>query len=133
MRGFFRGLALLFFAGAIGGLVSGLTTWLLGAAGVTAQWGVSLAPALSPAWLDRRMVEFGLWAFLLIPFMGDPPNRLVGLACALSLLPTCYVLLVLWGSPTQHGQLGPLFVLAEHLLWGLVTGGMLIALRDRSA
>lgn len=132
MREFLRKLALLFFAGAIGGLVSSLTMWLLGAAGVTGQWGVTIAPALTAHWLSRRLVEGGLWAFLLTPFYHDPPNRLVGLAAALSLLPTCHVLFILWSSPTQNGQLGPLFILAFNLVWGLVTGGMLVALRDRT-
>lgn len=132
MREFCRKLALLFFAGAVGALVSSLAMWLLGAAGVTAQWGVAIAPALTAHWLQRRIMEGALWALLLIPFYNDPPNRLVGLSAALSLLPTCYVLLVVWSSPTQYGQLAPLFVLAFNLVWGLVTGGMVIALRDRS-
>lgn len=131
MRELARRLAMLFFAGAVGGLVSSLGLWLLGAAGVTAQWGIAIAPALTADWLQTRVVLGGLWALLLTPFYQDPPNRMMGLAAGASLLPTCHVLFVQWSSPTQAGPLSPLFVAAVWVVWGLVSGGMAIALRDR--
>ena len=131
MREVARRLAFLFFAGAVGALVSGLALWLLGAAGVTAQWGIALAPALTPEWLGDRVVLGGLWGLILTPFFNDPPNRLVGLGAGISLLPASHVLFVEWAGPTQAGPLSPLFVLAVWLAWGLVTGGLALALRDR--
>lgn len=133
MRDLARRLAVLFFAGAVGGLVGSLVLWLLGAAGVTAQWGISLAPPLTLAWLETRVLVAGLWGLLLVPFFHDPANRLTGLGAALSLLPTCQVLFVQWPEPTHAGTLSPLLVGALGLTWGLVTAGMTLAMRDRGA
>jgi hypothetical protein len=130
MREWARRLAFLFFAGALAGVLTSLGWWLLGAAGVMAQWGIALAPELTPVWLKSHLVTGGLWGMLLLPFSSDAPNRLLGLGAGIGLLPTCHVVMVQWTSPTGPGALAPFLVLAFCLLWGLATAGLLLALRE---
>lgn len=130
MRNLVRSLAFLFFAGALAGTLSSLSLWLLGAAGVTAQWGIALAPELTPEWLESRVVVGGLWGLVLAPFLGDSANRLLGLGAGFGILPACHVVMVQWSSPTGPGAWAPVLVLALGMAWGLTTAALALALRE---
>ncbi len=130
MRELARRMAFLFFAGALAGAITSLGWWLLGAAGVLAQWGVALAPELTLEWLESHLVTGGLWGLLLLPFLGDTANRLLGLGAGVGLLPACHVVMVQWSRPTEPGALAPVLVLAFCVVWGLATAGLVLALRE---
>lgn len=68
MKSFFRQLSLVFASGCFGGVLNAVVVWLFGRAELTAELGVKIAPALTPAYLYQRMVWGGIWGFLfLIP------------------------------------------------------------------
>jgi hypothetical protein len=116
-----RGLSLCFTAGCFGGLVNGLAVWLAGQAGIPAMLGVSLAPALTPAWLYPRIVWGGLWGLLfLLPVpRSGPATR----AAVFSLGPTLVQLLVVF--PHLTGQ--PFGLALGALAWGLAASLWLAA------
>jgi len=130
MRELARRLAFLFLAGALAGAITSLGWWLLGAAGVMDQWGIALAPELTPEWLESRLVTGGLWGLLLLPFFGDAANRLLGLGAGVGILPACHVVMVQWSRPTEPGALAPVLVLAFCVVWGLSAAGLVLALRE---
>ena len=72
-----RNLALSYAAGSAGGVANSLMVWLCGASGITAAFGVAIAPPLTPAWLYPRVVWGGLWGllFLLRSLSGTPYLR----------------------------------------------------------
>lgn len=117
-------LLLFFAAGCVGGLINSLTVWQFGSLGITQQFGVSIAPSLSPAWLYPRIVWGGLWGLLFIlPFLQ---SKLIVKASILSLFPTLVQLLIIFPYQTHKGIAGlelglltPVFVLFFNWVWGL--------------
>ncbi|UCF31106.1 MAG: hypothetical protein JSV26_01385 [bacterium] len=124
MTGMLRRFAILFSAGALGGLVNSVALWALGRLGVTAALGVSLAPRLVPMWLYPRIVWGGLWASLfLFPILRRSPFKRGFLY---SLGPTAVQLLVVFPQKAHKGMFGldlgtltPLFVILLNLVWGI--------------
>lgn len=124
MKGFIRRLSLVFAAGALGGLVNSTVIWLFGRAGITAELGVKLAPAFTPAWLYPRLVWGGIWGFLfLLPLAQNRPFQ-QGLL--ISLGPTIVQLFVIFPYQLNKGMLGlelgtltPVFVLFFNAVWGV--------------
>jgi len=124
MKNFIRRLSLVFAAGALGALVNSTALWLCGKYGVTAQFGVKLAPALTPAWLYPRLVWGGIWGILfLLPLAQNRPF-LQGLL--ISLGPTLVQLFVIFPYELNKGMMGldlgnltPLFVLIFNAVWGV--------------
>ena len=119
-----RSLSLFFAAGALGGLANSLVVWLFGELGVTAALGVSIAPALSPAWLYPRIVWGGIWgALFVLPIeMGWVRRGLL-----YSLGPSAVQLLIVFPVKAEKGLFGlelgtltPAFVLLFNAVWGLV-------------
>jgi len=120
-----KNLSLIFAAGALGGLLKGLTAWLGGAWGINALLGSQYAPALTPFWVYQHVVWGGLWAFLFLL----PLKRLsyVSLGIIYSLPQTLIALLVM--MPQMHrGLLGlrlgyttPLLILFFGFVWGIAT------------
>lgn len=119
-----RSLSLCFAAGAIGGLANSLTVWIFGEVGISQALGVSIAPALSPAWLYPRIVWGGLWGLLFaLPLsLGWLRRGLV-----LSLGPTLVQLFVVFPIKAGKGNLGlelgaltPALVLLFNAVWGVV-------------
>ncbi len=123
MSGFWRKLGLVFSAGSVGGLANSIAVWVLGAAGVSAALGVSLAPALTPEWLYPRLVWGGIWGVLfLLPLRGSPVTR--GLVWSLG--PSVVQLFVVFPLKAGKGMMGfdlglltPLFVLFFNAVWGI--------------
>lgn len=121
-----KNLSLIFAAGALGGLLKGLTAWLGGAWGINALLGSQYAPALTPFWVYQHVVWGGLWAFLFLL----PLKRLsyVSLGIIYSLPQTLVALLVM--MPQMHrGLLGlrlgyttPALILFFGFVWGIATG-----------
>ena len=124
MKSFIRKLSLVFASGVFGGLVNSTALWLCGKYGVTAQFGVKLAPALTPSWLYPRLVWGGIWGILfLLPLAQNRPFQ-QGLL--LSLGPTIVQLVVVFPYQLNKGMMGlelgtltPVFVLFFNAVWGV--------------
>ena len=118
---------LLFFAaGGLGALANTIAVWLFGKYGITASFGVAIAPSLTANYLYPRIVWGGLWGLLFILPMLQ--SKLLWKGTILSLFPTAAQLFVL--SPLiahkgiagiELGLLTPLFVLFFNWVWGIVT------------
>ena len=119
-------LSICFAAGCLGALANSLVVWLFGDLGLTREFGVAIAPALTPGWLYPRIVWGGIWglSFMLPVLVGRP--LLKGLL--LSLLPTLVQLFVVFPYKAHKGLAGldlglltPAFVVSFNAVWGLVT------------
>ncbi len=123
MSNFGQRMTMTFSAGCLGGLINSLVVWLIGQAGITAEFGVKLAPSLSPQWLYPRLVWGGIWGFLfLLPLLRND-SLLQGLL--LSLGPTI-VQLFFFFPESGKGLLGlhlgmwtPVFVVIFNAIWGV--------------
>lgn len=117
-------ISIAFAAGALGGLANAVTVWFLGAAGITALLGVSLAPVLAPSFLYQKIVWGGIWGFLfLTPVLSERP---VLRGFAASLAPTLVQLLFVFPFVLGKGMLGlqlgyltPLLVVLFNAVWGI--------------
>lgn len=116
---------LIFFAaGCLGALINSITVWLFGEFGITASFGVSIAPSLTANYLYPRIVWGGIWGVLFILPMLQSKLLLKG--TVLSLIPTAVQLIVIF--PQAHkgiagldlGLYTPLFVLFFNWVWGIV-------------
>jgi len=104
--------------------VNSTVIWLCGRAGITAELGVKLAPAFTPAWLYPRLVWGGVWGFLfLMPALKDRP---LSQGILFSLGPTIVQLFVIFPYQLNKGMLGlelgtltPVFVLFFNAVWGV--------------
>ncbi len=118
-----RKLMICFAAGCAGALVNSLAVWLSGKYGITDVFGVTMAPALTPAWVYPRIVWGGIWGFLfLLPIWNARP---LVKGAFLSIFPTIAQLLVVFPIQAHKGYLGlelglltPLFVIVFNLIWG---------------
>ncbi len=124
-------MAVCFVGGLLGGLACSVFVWMMGNWGVTSMLGVKIAPALTPAWLYPRLVWGGLWGLVYFVSVGVPRARRhwVRKGLYLSLLPTFYMLFVVFPYQLGQGQGGmllgtltPLVVLTTNLVWGFFTG-----------
>lgn len=120
-----------FAAGNAGGLATALTLWLFGAIGISAALGVSLAPALTPAFLYHLMIWGGLFGFLfLLPILqGSVVRRglLFGLAPTIGQCLLVFPLLAGAGILGLNlGLLTPVLVLIFNSVWGLVTAYLFV-------
>ncbi len=124
-------LAVCFCAGLIGALANSIAAWLAGQWGITELAGVSLAPALTAAWLYPRLVWGGIWGLAYFVTVKRPRTRRhwVRKGLWVSLLPTLTQLLYVFPQKTSFGLLGlglgtltPAFVLLFNMIWGFFTG-----------
>jgi len=124
LTGFLRRLTLVFASGCFGGLTNSLVLWLFGRAGIPAEFGVRLAPALTPEWLYPRLVWGGIWGFLfVVPIFRNQP---FAQGLFFSLWPSVVQLFIVFPYQANKGLLGlelgtltPLFVLFFNAVWGL--------------
>ena len=115
-----------FSAGCLGGLANSLAVWAFGANGITHQFGVAIAPTLTPAWLYPRIVWGGIWGFVfLLPFLN---SKLILKGAIISIFPTLVQLFVVFPLKAHKGYLGldlgmytPVFVVFFNLVWGIVS------------
>ena len=107
--------SLCFAAGCVGGVVNALLVWYLGSKGIPQKFGVSIAPALTLAFLYPRIVWGGLWGLVfLLPFgRGGFWSGVFGRGVLLSIFPSLvqlfYVFPVMLGKGTiglALGQIG---------------------------
>ena len=126
MSNFGQRMTVTFSAGCLGGLINSLALWLIGQAGITAQFGVKLTPSLSTEWLYPRIVWGGIWGFLFLFPLLRSDTLLQGLL--LSLGPTLVQLFIVFPIQTGKGLMGfdlgnltPLFVLFFNAIWGICT------------
>ena len=118
-------LLICFAAGCLGGLANSLAVWAFGANGITHQFGVAIAPTLTPAWLYPRIVWGGIWGLVfLLPFLN---SKLITKGAIISIFPTLVQLLVVFPLKAHKGYLGldlgmytPVFVVVFNLVWGIV-------------
>jgi len=118
--------SLTFAAGVLGGLANSLTVWLFGLVGLNQLLGVSLAPALTPAWLYPRLVWGGLWGWLFL--LRFPRLAYLSRGLVFSLGPSLVQIFLIFPLKAQKGvggiELGyltPLLVLFFNAVWGLMT------------
>ncbi len=117
-------LALVFAAGCLGGLINSLAVWIFGEVGVTAAFGVKIAPKISPAWLYPRIVWGGIWgALFLLPLWR---HRLLIRGLIYSLGPTIVQLFIVFPVKANKGTMGldlgtltPIFVIIFNAIWGV--------------
>jgi hypothetical protein len=115
-----------FSAGCLGALANSVTVWGLGRLGITSWAHVSIAPALSPAWLYPRIVWGGIWGLLfVISILNSSPLKK---GMLISIVPTLFQLFIVFSHQTGQGVAGinlglltPLFVLFFNFVWGVVT------------
>ena len=115
-----------FAAGCLGALANSLTVWVFGDFEITREFGVAIAPTLTPAWLYPRIVWGGIWGLLFVlPLLNTKPFSKGAL---MSLFPTLVQLLVVFPLKAKKGYFGldiglltPLFVVFFNLVWGVVT------------
>lgn len=119
-------LLVVFAAGCLGALANSLVVWQFGEMGINRAMGVSITPALTPAWLYPRIVWGGLWGLLFILPMLQ--SRLLLKGTLLSLFPTAVQLFVVFPLKAHKGIAGielglytPLLVLFFNGVWGLTT------------
>jgi len=131
-----RNLLIVFSAGCAGGLANSIIVWLFGLMGITKLLGVSIAPALTPAWLYPRIVWGGIWGILfLLPLFGQ---QIVTKAFIYSLGPTLVQLFIVFPFKAKKGFMGielgtitPLFVILFNFVWGITTAVLIkIAKKD---
>ena len=136
MTKFFKGLSLAFSAGSFGALLSSLFIWFLGAKGVTASYGVDIAPELTRLWLYPRIVWGGLWGFLFcLPYLKGS-YFLRGLLYGIP--PTLVQLFIIFPFSAGRGFMGfylgwltPVFVLIFNAAWGVTTGLWLMSMGEK--
>jgi len=124
VRNLARKVSMVFASGCLGGLVNSLVLWIFGAAEVTADLGVKLAPDLNARWLYPRVVWGGIWgALFLLPVLR---NQVAAQGILFSLGPTVVQLLVVFPYQAHKGLLGldlglltPLFVFFFNAVWGI--------------
>lgn len=115
---------LVFSAGAAGGLANSMVVWLFGVLGITSALGVSIAPALTLAWLYPRIIWGGIWGLLfLIPLLK---HKTISRGLLFSLGPTIVQLFIIFPIKAHKGFMGielgtltPLFVLFFNFIWGI--------------
>ena len=122
-----KNLLVYFASGSLGGFANSVTIWLFARFGITKMFGVSLAPAFSPERIYPRMVWGGIWGLaFILPFMK---SRLISKGLILSLLPTLYMLFIVFPKHSHQdilgmglGMLMPVFVVFFNAVWGFFTG-----------
>ena len=130
MTNILRTAALVFSAGAAGGLANSLVIWFSGLMGITVGLEIGTAPELTPAWLYPRVIWGGLWGTLFfIPFL---PNAAFLRGCFYSLGPSLIQLQIIYplsaGKDLLELNLGLstlLLILFFNAVWG-VTAALLL-------
>jgi len=119
-----RKLSAAFAAGAVGAVVISLLFWNLGDSGLLARVGITLRPALTPAWLYGKICWGGIWGglFLLPVLVGSPLLQGLFFSLAPTLAALFYFLpqssLGLMGL--NAGPYTPLFIVLLNGLWGII-------------
>jgi len=124
-------LLLIFVAGALGGLSSGILVWGLGRMGITPATGFNMTPDLSVEWLFRRIFASGLWGIIfLIPIFRHSP---LIKGAVLGILPWLSSVLFVFPYRMDVGFFGldlglgtPFWTLFFGCFWG-VTGTVFLA------
>jgi hypothetical protein len=136
MKDFFKDLTMVFSAGCLGGLTNSLAVWIFGAIGITAVFGVGIAPSLTPAWLYPRIVWGGLWGLLFLLPVLKGSCYLRGLVYSLG--PSIVMLFIVFPLKAGKGVMGldlgamtPVFVLIFNAVWGLTAAAWLTCVLGR--
>ncbi len=124
----------MFAAGCLGGMANSLAVWLSGKYGITAAFGVHIAPELTPSWFYPRIVWGGIWGLLfLLPVFK---NRIFRCGLLMSVPPTLFQLFVVFPNKGQGmmglslGMLTPLFVVIYNAIWGITAAAWIRYIRE---
>ncbi len=124
MKKFLRKLTILFSSGCLGGLINSLTVWIFGERGITALFGVKIAPHLTAAWLYPRIVWAGIWGLIFLLPLSLKSVLFRGFLYSLG--PTIAQLFIVFPGKAAKGVMGlglgdmtPIFVLFFNAVWGI--------------
>lgn len=130
-----RSLSAGYSGGAFGALISSLSLWAAGSAGLTASFGVAIHPDLSLGWLAPRILLGSLFG-LGFRWTAQRVSGTLRAGLVLSLAPSAFELFYrLPGAGNQMlgvglGALTPIVVLMENAVWGLVLARAVSALGE---
>ena len=124
-------LLLVFLAGGLGGLTSGILVWGLGVGGITPLLGFAMVPELTFEWMFRRVFASAIWGIIfLIPVYNTSP-MLKGIV--LGVLPWLSSVLIVFPYRMDVGFFGlelgfgtPVWTLFFGAVWG-VTGTLFLS------
>ncbi|MBV1863391.1 MAG: hypothetical protein KUG74_03055 [Rhodobacteraceae bacterium] len=124
-------LLLLFVAGGLGGLTSGLLVWALGNGGITPATGFNMVPEFTLRWIGGRVFASGLWGIIfLIPIYI---NKAILKGAVLGILPWLSSILIIFPYRMHVGWFGlemgygtPIWTLFFGVVWG-VTGTVFLS------
>jgi len=129
--------SMMFGAGCLGGLVNSLVVWIFGWYGITAAFGVKIAPQLSAPWLYPRIVWGGIWGLLFLLPLMKKSIFLRGLIFSLG--PTLVQLFIVFPMKASKGVMGfdlgsltPLAVVVFNAVWGVTAAIWLRWTNNRS-
>jgi hypothetical protein len=135
MKNISKRITMVFGAGCLGGLVSGLGLWLAGKYGLTASIGVTMKPVLSEGWIYHNVVRGGLLGLIFL--LPVARSSVVKRGLLISLAPTLVMLFVVFPYYTSEGMMGmglgaltPLVIALYYAVWGLVGAIWLRIVRD---
>jgi hypothetical protein len=119
-----RKISIVFGAGCLGGLANSLGIWVCGFYGITAAFGVKIAPQLSAPWLYPRIVWGGIWGLLFLLPLWQKRFLIRGLIFSLG--PTLVQLFIVFPMQANKGVMGldlgsltPVAVIVFNAIWGL--------------
>ena len=100
--------------------------WVFGAIGITAAFGVKIAPSLTVTYLYPRVVWGGIWGILfLLPYFQE---SIILRGMVYSLAPTFVQLFIVFPIKANQGMMGlelgtltAVFVLFFNAVWGIST------------
>ena len=111
----------------MGGVVNSFAVWLFGLLGITAAFGVAIAPPLTAPWLYQRAVWGGLWGLLLLGAgRGRDGRRIFLVGLVASVFPTAAQLFYFFPRGGHQvggldlGAVTPVFVVFFNAVWGWV-------------
>ena len=130
-------MSMVFGAGCLGGLVNSLAVWIFGIFGITAAFGVKIAPQLTPPWLYPRIVWGGIWGLLFLLPLMKKSILLRGLIFSIG--PTLVQLFIVFPMKANKGVMGldlgtltPLAVVVFNAVWGVTAAIWLRWTNNRS-
>ena len=131
-----RRLAVSYFGGAVGAVVSSLCLWVAARAGLLAMLGVAMEANLTWAWLSTRILWGGIFG-LGFPLVARMRSSVTRAGLLLSLAPSTaqlFYFLPRSGAGllgVDLGPLTPLVVLAANAVWGWALARVVIATGER--